>query len=147
MSQQAPQTEGTNREFSFSLATQAPDAVWQLWTTPSTWGDWDLGLKSARLEGEMKLGSSGEIIPLSGPKATFTVTRFEPRRAYAFRSPLPFASLEVERFLSADRRTFTHRVRFEGPLSFLFAATFGPRFRAVLPDTMRTLNAIAEGKK
>lgn len=146
MPSEANLTEGTNRDFSFSLATTAPDEVWRLWTTPATWGDWDRGLTSASLAEDMALGSKGEIVPLSGPRARFVVTRFEPKMAYAFRSPLPLAGLQVERSFSADRRVFTHRVSFDGPFGFLFALIYGPRFRAALPDTMRSLNALAEGR-
>lgn len=138
-------TSGTNRQFSYSLATKSPDEVWRLWTTPETWGEWDRGLKSASLDGDMTLGSQGEIIPLSGPRGTFTVTRFEPKQAYTFQSPLPFATLEVERFFNEDRTVFTHRVSFDGPLGFIFASFYGSGFRAVLPETMRRLNEIAEG--
>lgn len=135
---------GTNRDFSYTVATSAPDEVWRLWTTPATWAQWDKGLKSASMEGEMTLGSTGQIIPLSGPSSRFEVTAFDPRDSYAFVTPLPLARLTVTRSFNADRTAFTHRVRFDGPMATAVAAMFGPGFRRALPPTMRALNALAE---
>jgi hypothetical protein len=136
---------GTNRDFSFTVSTTAPDEVWRLWTTPSTWGAWDRGLKSAAMDGEMGLGSTGQIQPLSGPASSFEVVSFDPKNAYAFVTNLPMAKLKVERSFNADRTAFTHRVTFSGPMAFAFARMFGPGFRQALPPTMRQLNTLAEG--
>ncbi len=135
---------GTNRDFSFTVPTNAPDEVWRLWTTPSTWGSWDQGLRSASMDGEMRLGSTGQIQPLSGPASKFEVVQFDPKDAYAFVTKLPLALLKVERSFSTDRTAFTHRVTFSGPMAFVFARMFGPGFRQALPPTMRQLNKLAE---
>lgn len=135
---------GTNRDFSFTVSTDAPDQVWRLWTTPSTWGSWDRGLQSASMEGEMGLGSTGQIQPLSGPASSFEVVSFDPQDRYAFVTKLPMAELKVERSFNADRTAFTHRVTFSGPMAFAFARMFGPGFRQALPPTMRQLNTLAE---
>lgn len=136
---------GTNRDFSFTVSTIAPDQIWRLWTSPATWGSWDQGLKSASMKGEMRLGSTGQIQPLSGPRSSFEVVAFDPHNAYAFVTRLPMARLRVERFFNEDRTTFTHRVSFSGPMAFAFARMFGSGFRRVLPPTMRQLNTLAEG--
>lgn len=137
---------GTNRDFSFTVQTTAPDRVWSLWTDPSTWGAWDRGLKSATMDGAMRLGSTGQIVPLSGPTSTFEVVAFDPVQSYAFETNLPMAVLRVERAFNADRTAFTHHVTFSGPIGFAFAQMFGPGFRRALPPTMTTLNALAEGR-
>jgi len=135
---------GRNRAFSFTLPTENPDEIWSLWTDPATWGSWDRGLKSARLEGEMRLGSKGEIEPLSGPVATFEVTEFQPNASYTFETKLPGAVLRVNRAFNADRTEFTHTVSFVGLSAFVFASMFGPEFRKALPPTMRELKALSE---
>lgn len=135
---------GTNQDFNFTIATNAPDQVWRLWTTPSTWGSWDRGLQSASMEGEMGLGSIGQIQPLSGPASRFEVTLLDPQNSYAFVTKLPMAKLKVERSFNADRTAFTHRVTFSGPMGFAFARMFSPGFRQALPPTMRRLNTLAE---
>lgn len=135
---------GTNRDFSFTVATSNPDGVWDLWTTPSSWGEWDLGLSSASMDGAMALGSVGQIIPRSGPPSSFEVISFDPKQSYAFETRLPGAVLRVARSFNADRTAFTHRVTFSGIGAGIFARMFGPGFRRALPPTMRQLKDLSE---
>ncbi|MEM1235166.1 MAG: SRPBCC family protein [Pseudomonadota bacterium] len=135
---------GTNRDFSFTVSTENPDGVWDLWTRPSTWGQWDRGLKSASMEGSMTFGSVGQIQPLSGPPSPFTVVAFEPKRSYAFETQLVGSVLRVERFFNENRTAFTHRVTFSGPSVLVFAQMLGPGFRRALPPTMQQLKALSE---
>ncbi len=135
---------GTNSDFNFIVSTSNPDRVWDLWTQPNTWGEWDRGLKSATMQGQMALGSVGQIQPMSGPSASFEVVDFNPKQSYAFETRLPGAILRVERFFDADRIAFTHRVSFSGLTAFVFARMFGPGFRQALPPTMQQLKALSE---
>lgn len=135
---------GTNRSFSFTLSTSNPDGVWDPWTTPNTWEQWDRGLKSASMDGEMALGSVGQIIPLSGSSSSFEVVSFDPKQSYAFETRLPGAMLRVARSFNENRTEFTHRVTFSGIAAGAFARMFGPRFRQALPPTMRQLKALSE---
>ena len=96
------------------------------------------------MEGEMALGSTGQITPLSGPASQFEVTEFDPKISCAFVTRLPLAQLTVARSFNADRTAFTHRVRFSGPMGVAVARMFGPGFRKALPPTMRKLNDLAE---
>jgi hypothetical protein len=96
------------------------------------------------MEGEMGLGSTGRIKPLSGPASSFEVVSFDPQDSYAFVTKLPMANLRVERSFNANRTAFTHRVTFSGPMAFAFARMFGSGFRQALPPTMRQLNTLAE---
>jgi len=135
---------GTNCDFRFTVPTSNPDGVWDLWTRPSTWAQWDRGLRSASLEGVMALGSVGRIVPLSGPASSFTVVAFDPKQSYAFETRLPGSVLRVERSFDAARTEFTHRVTFSGLTAGAFARMFGPGFRQALPPTMRQLQALSE---
>ena len=135
---------GTNRDFSFTVATANADGVWDLWTNPDTWGLWDRGLKSARMEGAMALGACGEIKPLAGPSARFEVVAFTPKRSYAFETRMPGAVLRVDRSFNDGRTAFTHRVTFSGLSAFACARLLGPGFRRALPPTMRALKALSE---
>lgn len=137
---------GTNRDFSFTVMTGNPDGVWALWTDPATWGDWDKGLKSAAMTGQMRPGSTGTITPLSGPQSQFRVVTFDLKKSYAFETRLPLAVLRVARSFNADRTAFTHRVTFSGLMGFAFASMFGPGFRKALPPTMQKLNTLAEAQ-
>ena len=137
---------GTNRSFFHEMATSAPrEAVWTLWTTISSWKDWDLGLKDAELDGALRLGAVGHITPQSGPPAKFRVIEFEERVSYAFATTLPLAKLVVRRsFLPSEGTVFRHDVSFTGLLAGLWAGQLGPGFRKALPPTMERLARQAE---
>ena len=141
-----PIAAGTNRSFFHETATGAPrEAVWALWTKVSSWKDWDLGLKDAELDGPMRLGAVGRIIPQSGPPAKFTVTEFEEQVSYAFATTLPLAKLVVRRsFPPSEGTAFRHEVSFTGFLARLWAGQLGPGFRKALPPTMERLARQAE---
>lgn len=141
-----PIAEGTNRAFSHSIQTLAqPMAIWSLWSDPSTWHNWDLGLKNAKLQGAFVLGAAGRLTPKSGPTTTFTITAFEPGRTYTISAVLPQARLGITRTILADNPTvFEHRVTFKGPLAGLWAQFLGPGFRRELPPTMERIAEIAE---
>lgn len=136
--------EGTDRHFAHTLETTAPDAVWRLWTEVTSWAEWDLGLVAADLDGPLRPGAVGTLVPAAGPRSRFTVTAMEQGRRTAFETALPGARLRVDRHLSADRRRFTHAVSFSGPLAWLFAPLLAPKLRMLLPPTMARLKAIAE---
>ncbi|MEM9206964.1 MAG: polyketide cyclase [Pseudomonadota bacterium] len=137
--------EGTNRNFSHTLETSNPDEIWRLWTTPSTWGDWDQGLKSASMDEPMRLGSLGEIVPHQGSVARFTVTEFSANQSCTFETKLPMAVLRVSRSFNVDRTAFTHTVSFHGVSAIPLSTVLGPGFRKALPPTMETLNRLAAG--
>ena len=137
---------GTKRSFFHEMATSAPrEAVWALWTTVSSWKDWDLGLKDAELDGALHLSAVGRIIPQSGPPAKFRVIEFEERDSYAFVTSLPLAKLVVRRsFPPSDGTLFRHDVSFTGLLAGIWAGQLGPNFRKALPPTMERLARQAE---
>ena len=141
-----PIAEGTNRAFSHSIQTSVePQAVWRLWSDPSTWREWDLGLKDAKLDGAFAVGAAGELTPKSGPKTRFKITALERGRNYTFATALPLARLEITRtILSRNPTVFEHQVTFKGPLAGLWARLFGPGFRRDLPPTMERIAQIAE---
>lgn len=135
------------RGFENILTTKAPrSAVWSLWTDPASWARWDLGLQSASgPSGGLCLGSVGEIISLGGQRSRFEVTEWRPEESYTIAVSLPMATLSIRRFFTTGPSTsFTHRVRFDGPLASLWAFVLGRRFRRALPPTMLQLAKLAE---
>jgi Polyketide cyclase / dehydrase and lipid transport len=138
--------QGTNRSFHHDEKAAAPAAaLWDRWMDVATWGDWDLGLKSASATEPLALGSTGQLIPKSGPRTTFTVVEFAPGKAYAFSTKMPGGELVVRRILTTSTHTdveFRHEVRFDGPMAWLWSALYGKKFRRALPPTMRGLAAL-----
>ena len=50
MQMNEPLAEGTNREFSHEVKTDAsPEAIWTLWTDVTSWKEWDQGLEDAEM--------------------------------------------------------------------------------------------------
>lgn len=137
---------GTSRRFSHVVETAATrDAIWARWTTPATWGEWDQGLKDARIDGEFVEGASGVITPLKGPKSSFVVTAVNPGSLCTFVTSMPGATLQVQRnFLEGDKTAFRHTVWFDGPMAWLWSRLYGRKFRRALPPTMLGLASKAE---
>ena len=54
---------GTRRAFWASAPAPDPVRVGHRWTTPETWSDWDLGLRSAVLDGDFEVGAAGTTSP------------------------------------------------------------------------------------
>lgn len=146
MAERTDMAEGTNQRFHHTRTTTAePEAIWARWSDPTTWGDWDKGLKSAQLDGAFELGATGSITPLKGPNASFSIEAMEPGISYTFATDFPGAKLFVQReLLDAPDTTFRHTVWFDGPMTWLFSRIYGKKFRTALPPTMDELARLAE---
>ncbi|MBL8682711.1 MAG: SRPBCC family protein [Myxococcales bacterium] len=138
--------EGTS--FRRSTTTAAPpSAVWSVWTNVASWPRWDTELREARLDppAQLRANARGELVPMRGPASRFEVTAFEPERRYVLEIQLLFARLVIERIVEreGDGARFEHRVRFEGPLRWLFFWLLSKPFRAALPSVMDRVGALA----
>ncbi len=145
---------GRPRRFGASATTVDPDRVWELWTSPGTWGRWDGGLRDARLDPPFAPGAVGTITALDGWVSAFVVEEVVDRgtdRAAAGSErlrrcrvgvALPGARLVLTRTLTGSR--LRHDVEFTGPLGPLWAQVLGRRFRLLLPPTVRALVDLAE---
>lgn len=133
--------EGGTRGFSARARCAHPEAVWRLWTTPSTWADWDRGLRSAELPGPFTVGATGTVTGLDGRRSRFTVDAVDPGRTTRWHVALPGGRMELTRLL--DDGHVEHRVGFHGPLAALWAAVLGRRFRPLLGPTLDALLARA----
>ncbi|MEM6647546.1 MAG: SRPBCC family protein [Bacteroidota bacterium] len=145
-----PIAEGSNRNFTYTLATSASAAsVWALWTNVAEWPAWDQELKAATLEGVFREGAEGSLDPLAGPSARFVIEDVEPGEAYTLATRLPLGWLRVRRVLGRTddgRVTFTHTVTFSGLGGRALARRLGPQFRKALPVAMEQLRALAEAQ-
>ncbi len=140
---------GTNRRFEHVVETTAPrEAIWERWTTPATWGEWDQGLKTATIDGDFIEGATGAITPLKGPKSSFVVSSLIAGASCTFATSMPGATLHVQRdFIESDTTTFRHTVWFDGPMAWLWSRLYGKKFRRALPPTMRGLAVAAEATR
>lgn len=136
-------------KFSHTVETLAsPKTIWSMWTAVDQWPLWDSELKAAQLYDEFCLGAVGRLVPTKGPASKFQISALDWGKSYTFTTRLPLCKLHVRRSLHSrpgnEQIAFTHEVSFEGLLAFLFSWLLGKRFRAVLPEVMRSLKQMAE---
>jgi hypothetical protein len=53
-----------------------PEKVWRVWSDVDHWPEWNPDMKASRLDGPMKLGTTGNIDTRSGGKHDVVVTHF-----------------------------------------------------------------------
>lgn len=136
----------SNQHFELERETSAPASeIWRLWTDVSTWGDWDMGLRSAKSDRPFATGTKGTIIDNRGRTSPFTVREFEPERTCTFVTHLPLGSLSIKRTITSTRPCrFHHDVSFSGIGGWVLSHFLAPNFRKLLPQTMGKLAEIAE---
>lgn len=70
-----------------SLETKAPPArVWAIWSDVSAWPGWNPDMKESRLNGPLRVGTTGMINTRSGGKHDVVVTQFEDGRLFELES-------------------------------------------------------------
>lgn len=142
----AARVVGSCRHFHASAATDVPQEVWRLWTTPQTWGEWDVGLREAHLDGPFVVGSQGTVTDLGGRCSPFRVTVLESGRRCVYEVPLVAARLVLERTLHRSGpgpEQVRHDVAFVGPGAWPWALLLGRTFRRQLGPTVDGLLARA----
>ena len=120
--------------------------IWALWVDASGYKKWDERTEWAKLKGEFKVGTRGELKPKGGFSAVFTITEMKTGRSFTYLTPLPFARLQFHHAMEpTDMGTrLTHRIEVKGPLAWVWARVLGPKARAHLPVAMRKLARLAE---
>lgn len=147
LSAMATQAQQSNVHFSHTVATTASrEAIWKIWTDVPNWKIWDSGLKDARLNGDFADGSTGKIIPNKGPASKFVIYDVSENNSYSFKTKIPLGWLVVSRYMQEKNGmfSFTHEVRFTGPLKGLLGKRLGKKFREMLPNVMLTIKDLAE---
>ena len=131
------ETRPLRRGFAAATTTQVPDEVWRRWTDPTTWGSWDQGLRSARLDHPFEPGARGVITGLDGRRSGFVVREVVPRHRVAVEVPRPGAAMTLTRTLGAGRPApVAHAVRFTGRLGGVWSVLLGRRFRPLIGPTV-----------
>ncbi len=139
----------TNYHFQYSIGIDCTqDNAWQLLTEVKDWPKWDTELKKAHLIGDFKQGAKGTLIPKSGPKLTFQITKVNPGKSYTFETKLPIGKLLIFRKL-VEKDGFIHftdDIQFIGIFKRLFGFILGKGFKSVLPEVMQNFKNLVESK-
>ena len=123
-----------------------PEHIFSFYKDVSNWNVWDKEVKASSLTGAFKNGSSGSITPSNGPKSKIWLSEVEENKTFTVKSKLPFCVMYFEHYLTPvdNAVLITHRVKFQGPLRFIFSYLIGKPIKKGLPVTLKGLKYSAE---
>ena len=114
----------------------APADVWeQAYADAAAWPRWNDELKSAELDGPLRLGATAKIAFNTGLRLRFRVVEFEPGRLFTDEARLLGARMGHRHLVEpADGGSrLTNTIYIEGPLAPLWRRVMGPRAAKALP--------------
>jgi len=124
----------------------SPERIFALYEDVSNWNRWDPDVASSSITGPFIAGTNGKLKPAKGPEARIGIVSVEKNKSFTVQSKLPFCTIIIEHeLLPVENATrVTHRVSFNGPLSFFFGRVVGGQIRKGLPGTLRGLKQVIE---
>lgn len=127
-------------------ADTRPHDVWQLWSDPARWPDWNRDIERASLEGPFALGSVARIKFRRGPALRFEITALEPERLFTDETRLPLARLGHEHRVepAGGRVRIRNRLYFDGSAARLYGLLMGRRMRASVRRFVELEKRLAE---
>lgn len=140
------QVTGTPAQFRMTLGTRASkQAVYALWSDPSTWSQWDSQVASVTMSGPVRVGARGKMKGVSGPDSNIEIIAMEPGVRFAYVASGPGLRIVFERrFEAGDATRFTHLVVMSGAMSGFLAPRVGVRIQEGMPVAMARLKVLAE---
>lgn len=121
----------------------SPAEAWEkAYADAGAWPQWNAELKSAKLDGPLRLGATAKIVFKTGLRLRFKVVEFEDGRLFTDESRLPGARMGhrhlVEPAPNGGSR-LTNTIYIEGPLAGLWRRVLGPRATKALPAAQRLI--------
>jgi hypothetical protein len=125
-----------------SLETKAqPARVWQIWSDVNTWPDWNPDMKESRLDGPLKVGTTGMINTHSGGKHEVVVTQFADGRSFELESTaMPATKMAILATITPTATGSRISQAFEA--RGLLAPVVGPMMGGTI---LKTFNSVLEG--
>jgi hypothetical protein len=125
----------------------SPPAVWeQAYADADAWPRWNGELKSAEIDGPLRLGATAKIAFKTGLRLKFKVVEFEQGRLFTDEARLPGARMGhrhlVEPSAGGGSR-LTNTIYIEGPLAPLWRRVLGPRAARALPRAQQAITKLA----
>jgi hypothetical protein len=124
----------------------APSAIWQRAYAPAdAWPEWNSEIRSAQLDGPLRLGAKAKIVFRTGLRLRFEVVEFEDGRLFTDESRLPGARMGHRHLVEpvGEGSRLTNTIYIEGPLAALWRRILGPAAARTLPDAQRAVVALA----
>jgi hypothetical protein len=121
----------------------APDRVWRVWSDVDTWPEWNPDMNESRLDGPLKLGTTGTINTKSGGKHAVVVTHYKDGQSFELESTaLPGTKMAIRATISPSGAGSRITQGFE-PRGLL-APIVGPMMSGSI---LKTFNAVLGGLK
>lgn len=129
-------------------ANVSPASVWEkAYADAGAWPAWNAELKSAELDGPLRLGARARIVFKTGLRLRFTVVEFEQGRLFTDEAKLPGARMGHQHLVepaAGSGSRLTNTIYIEGPLSAIWRRIMGPRAARSLPDAQHAIFEISD---
>jgi polyketide cyclase/dehydrase/lipid transport protein len=128
-------------------ADVAPAAIWAgAYVDAAAWPRWNAELKSARLDGPLRLGAEARIVFRTGLRLRFRVVEFDDGRLFTDEARLPGARMGHRHLLEATPEggsLLTNTIYIEGSFAAFWRRVLGPAAARALPEGQRAAAAIS----
>jgi hypothetical protein len=124
------------------------EAIWRLWSDPSTWHEWNPNVQQMEMHGAFADGTSGVMHTPAGQHHQIQLSHIQPGRSF----DLETAVLPLTRFTfhcevipgAAGGSTISQSLAMSGPLAFVFGPMAGDRIAASFEPLLKGLADKAE---
>jgi len=121
----------------------APAKVWRIWSDVDRWPDWNPDMKQSRLDGPLRLGTTGMIDTKSGGKHDVVITHYEDGKSFELESTaLPGTKMAIRATVTPTEAGTRITQGFE-PRGLL-APVVGPMMSGTI---LKTFNSVLDGLK
>lgn len=121
----------------------APAKVWRIWSDVDRWPDWNPDMNQSRLDGPLRLGTTGMIDTKSGGKHDVVITHYEDGKSFELESTaLPWTKMVIRATVTPTEAGTRITQGFE-PRGLL-APVVGPMMSGTI---LKTFNSVLDGLK
>lgn len=121
----------------------APAKVWRIWSDVDRWPDWNPDMNQSRLDGPLRLGTTGMIDTKSGGKHDVVITHYEDGKSFELESTaLPGTKMAIRATVTPTEAGTRITQGFE-PRGLL-APVVGPMMSGTI---LKTFNSVLDGLK
>jgi hypothetical protein len=127
--------------------TASPAEVWaKAYADAAAWPHWNDELKSAELDGPLRLGASAKIVFKTGLRLRFRVVEFEDGRLFTDEARLLGARMGHRHLVepTAGGSRLTNTIYIKGPLTPVWRRIMGPRAARALPGAQEAVLELTE---
>lgn len=130
-------------EYEHSVTTDTTaEAIWRLYSDPSSWPAWDAGIEHMELDGPFAVGTTGRLTPVGQDSLPFTLIDVVQDRRFVDETHVAGLVLRFIHTLVPEQNggtTVTHRVEITGSEADQLGPQIGPKVTAGIPETIETL--------